>query len=139
MAQQVFRYFRELFNIQLSSFETIFLLSNAKLLYTSSKVYKEAGVAVVAVADVVRFNCRELVDLRRRRVQKVGCRKNTACIEKKFLSSRKCVEPDFLFGAKIQTAISPLAETGATRSIRLVSVQCKEREKMTFLVRFFFF
>ena len=83
MAQQVFRYFRELFNIQLSSYETIFLLSNAKLLYTSSKVYKEAGVAVVAVADVVRFNCRELVDLRRRRVQKVGCRKNTACIEKK--------------------------------------------------------
>ena len=59
--------------------------------------------------------------------------------KKKFLSSRKCVEPDFLFGAKIQTAISPLAETGATRSIRLVSVQCKEREKMTFLVRFFFF
>ena len=59
--------------------------------------------------------------------------------EEFFFSSRKCVEPDFLFGAKIQTAISPLAETGATRSIRLVSVQCKEREKMTFLVRFFFF
>jgi hypothetical protein len=54
-------------------------------LYTSSKAYKEAGVAVeVVVADVVAATVVKLVDLRRRRVQKVGCRKNTACIEKKF-------------------------------------------------------
>jgi hypothetical protein len=66
-------------------FHLLLLLSNAKLLYTSSKVYKEAGVAVeVVVADVVATTVVKLVDLRRRRVQKVGCRKNTACIEKKF-------------------------------------------------------
>lgn len=54
-------------------------------MYTSSKVYKEAGVAVVVVVtDVVAATVVKLVDLRRRRVQKVGCRKNTACIEKKF-------------------------------------------------------